>query len=100
MIDGETRAALTGKMREMEEAHRNYHGARREARLVAGVAAVGAALAVLTAAVGRGALVWCAGGLLLALTWLCISALTKRASAKSRLTALMGDAAGLLCGGR
>jgi hypothetical protein len=99
MIDGETRAALAGKMREMEEAHRDYHGARREARLVAEAAAVGAALAILAAAVGRGALVWCAGGLLLALAWLCISALAKRASAKSRLAALMGDAAGL-CEGR
>jgi fatty acid desaturase len=99
MIDGETRAALDGKMRAMEEAHGEYHWARREARRVAVVAAVSAALAALAAAVGRGALVWCVGGLLLALA-LCIGhALAKRASARRRLAALMGEAAGL-CGGR
>jgi hypothetical protein len=99
MIDNETRAALDGKMREMEKAHRDYHGARRDARRVVAAAAIGAALTVLAAVVGRGALIWCAGGLLLALAWLCVGARMKLASAEGRLAALMDDAAGM-CGGR
>ena len=99
MVDGRTRAALDEKMRAMEEAHSEYHGARREAKRVAAGAAVGGALAILAAAVGRGALIWCAAGLLLALAWPVRSALSRRASARNRLAALMDEAAGL-CEGR
>ena len=99
MVDGRTRAALDGKMRAMEKAHGEYHGARREARLVAAGAVVGGALAILAAVVGRGAVAWCAGGLLLVLAWPCAGAWMKLASARKRLVALMGEAAGL-CEGR
>jgi len=100
MIDGGTRAALAGKMREMEEAHGEYHGARRGARLAAWGGAAVAALAALVAAVGGVPVgLACGGGLLALDAFMYAHALARLSSARRRLTALMGEAAGL-CGGR
>jgi hypothetical protein len=103
MIDAGTRAALGGKMRDMTAAHGEYHRARRETRLAAWGGAVVAALAALVAAIGGGGTLTryaCVGGLLALDALAYARALTRLASARRRLAALMADAQAGLRDGR